>query len=91
MLRRIRPWFAPERRTLTAVIAIIVISAFVASATGFWLLFRVTYVMALALPVAWIISWWNTRHISADVERRTMRGQVGQEAVEVIEVRNHDF
>ena len=91
MLRRIRPWFAPERRTLTAVIAIIVISAFVAPATGFWLLFRVTYVMALALPVAWIISWWNTRHISADVERRTMRGQVGQEAVEVIEVRNHDF
>jgi len=91
MLRRIRPWFAPERRTLSAVIAIIVISAFVAAATGFWLLFRVTYVMAIALPVAWVISWWNTRHITADVERRTLRGQVGQDAVEVIEVRNNDF
>lgn len=91
MLRRIRPWFVPERRTLTAVIGIIAVSAFIAVATGFWLLFRVTYVMALALPAAWLISWWNTRHITADVERRTMRGQVGQEAVEIIEVRNNDF
>src|SRR5512143_867265 len=90
MRQRLRRWFAPDRRTLTVVIAIIAASAFTAAATGFWLLFRVTYVFALALPVAWVISWWNTRHVEAVVDRRTLRGQVGQEAVEVIEVRNRD-
>lgn len=91
MLRRVRRIFAPERRTLTIVVAIGLVAAFVAFGTGFWLLFRVTYVMALAIPVAWVIAWWNTRGIEASVERRTARAQVGQEAVEVIEVRNRDF
>jgi len=91
VLRRLKRWFEPDRRTLTAVLLIMAVSAFVATATGFWLLFRVTYAMGVALLLAWVISWWNTRHISAEVERRTLRGQVGQEAVEVIEVRNHDF
>jgi uncharacterized protein (DUF58 family) len=88
--RTVRRWFQPDRRTLTVVIALVIITAFVASATGFWLLFRVTYVFALAIPVAWVISWWNTRNIDAVVDRRTTRAQVGQEAVEVIEVRNRD-
>lgn len=91
MRRAIRRSLAPERRTLTVIVAIILVSGFVASATGFWLLFRVTYVFALALPVSWIIAWWNSRNIEATVDRRTSRGQVGQEAVEYIEVRNKDF
>jgi uncharacterized protein (DUF58 family) len=90
MRRLVRSWFLPEHRTLTVVVAIMLISAFVAIGTGFWLLFRVTYVFALALPVCWVISWWNTRHIEAVVDRRTSRAQVGQSAVEVIEVRNRD-
>ncbi|MEO9254722.1 MAG: DUF58 domain-containing protein [Tepidiformaceae bacterium] len=81
----------PERRTLTTVVAIMLLSAFVAMGTGFWLLFRVTYIFALALPVCWVISWWNTRNIEAVVDRRTARAQVGQSAVEVIEVRNRDI
>ena len=40
--------------------------------------------------MAWVISWWNARHVEASVDRRTLRGQVGQQAVEVIEVRNRD-
>lgn len=91
MRRRVRRWFAPERRTLNVVVAIALVAAFVAMGTDFWLLFRVTYVFALAIPVAWVISWWNTRHIEAAVDRRTTRAQVGQDAVEVIEVRNHDL
>lgn len=87
----LRTLFAPERRSLTVVVAIILVSAFVAMGTGFWLLFRVTYVCAAALPVCWVIAWWNSRHIDGVVERRTARAQVGQEAVEVIEVRNRDI
>ncbi len=82
---------APDRRTLTVMVLIALASAFVAFGTGFWLLFRLTYVMALAIPLAWLISWWNTRNLEASVERRTSRAQVGQDAVEVIEVRNKDF
>jgi uncharacterized protein (DUF58 family) len=82
---------SPERRTLSLFVAIILVSAFVAMGSGFWLLFRLAYVLALALPVCWVVAWYNTRHVEATVERRTDRGQVGQEAVEVIEVRNHDF
>lgn len=91
MRRRLKRMLAPDRRTLTVVILIAIVSAFVAFGTGFWLLFRLTYVMALAVPLAWLLGWWNTRNLEATVERRTTRAQVGQEAVEVIEVRNKDF
>lgn len=91
MLRRLRIWFGPERRTLSILVVIIALSIFVASATAFWLLFRLAYVLALAIPLAWVIAWWNTRHLEAHVERRTSRSQVGQHAVEIIEVRNHDI
>jgi uncharacterized protein (DUF58 family) len=60
----------------------------VAAGTGFWLLFRVTYVLALALPLAWFINVYNTRHLTVTVDRRTDRAQVGQEAQEVIEIKN---
>jgi len=82
---------SPERRTLSLFVAIILISSFVAMGSGFWLLFRLAYVLALAVPVCWVVAWYNTRHVDATVERRTDRGQVGQDAVEVIEVRNRDF
>ncbi|MFN0146705.1 MAG: DUF58 domain-containing protein [Dehalococcoidia bacterium] len=88
MRRRIRTLISPERRTLTLVVFLALLCAFVAFGTGFWLIFRVTYVLALAIPVAWLIAWYNTRHLSVTVDRRTDRGQVGQEAEEVIEVRN---
>lgn len=87
----VRALLAPERRTLTLVVGIALMAAFVATGTGFWLLFRLTYVLALALPACWLVAWWNTRNVEATVERRTDRAQVGQEAVEVIEVRNRDF
>ena len=61
---------------------------FVAFGTGFWLLFRLVYIIALAIPLCWVLVWWNTRDLEADVDRRTTRAQVGQEAQEVIEVRN---
>ena len=84
----VRTALSPRHRTLTLVVVLLLLCAFIAMGTGFWLLFRVTYVLAFAIPAAWLISLYNTRHLSVTVERRTDRGQVGQEAQEVIEIRN---
>ena len=83
-----RKLVAPERRILSLVILILLASMFTAFGTGFWLLFRLVYIIALAVPLAWVLVWWNMRHLEADVDRRTARAQVGQEAQEIIEVRN---
>jgi uncharacterized protein (DUF58 family) len=83
-----RAAFSAQHRTLTLVIFLLLLTAFVAFGTGFWVLFRVTYLFALAIPAAWLLTWYNTRHLEVSVDRRTDRGQVGQEAQEVIEVRN---
>src|SRR5512139_3379457 len=86
-----RSLFSPERRILTLVVAILLVSMFTAFGTGFWLLFRLVYISALAIPLAWAYVWWNTRDLEAEVDRKTSRGRVGQEAQEVIEVRNRSF
>ena len=91
MKRLWRTLSAPENRTAVFLASIVVFSMFWAMGTGFWLLFRLGYLLAFALPCAWIVTWYNTRHLEATVDRRTDRAQVGQEAQEVIEVRNRDF
>jgi len=88
MRRFIRASLAADRRTLTLFVVLLSIAAFVAMGTGFWLLFRLTYVLGLAIPVAWLIARYNTMHLEVEAERRTDRAQVGQEAQEIIEVRN---
>jgi uncharacterized protein (DUF58 family) len=70
------------------MVCLLVLAAVLAAGTGFWLLFRLAYVLAFALPVAWILTWYNTRGLVVHVDRRTDRAQVGQEAQEVIDVRN---
>ncbi len=84
----VRSLFGPERRILTLVVSILLVSVFVAFGTGFWLLFRLVYIIAIAIPLSWVLVWWNTRDLEATVDRRTARAQVGQEAQEIIEVRN---
>jgi uncharacterized protein (DUF58 family) len=84
----VRAAFSQRYRTLTLVLFLLLLTAFVAFGTDFWVLFRVTYLFALAIPAAWLLAFYNTRHLDVSVDRRTDRGQVGQEAQEVIEVRN---
>jgi len=91
MKQAIRSLFSAERRTLTLVVMILLTCVFVAFGTGFWLLFRLVYIIAMAVPAAWLLVWWNTRDIDAEVDRKTARAQVGQEAQEIIEVRNKSF
>src|ERR1043165_3746248 len=83
-----RSLFGRDHRTLTLVILILLVSMFVAFGTGFWLLFRLVYIIALAIPLCYALVWWNTRGLEGEGDRRTQRAQVGQEAQEVIEVRN---
>ncbi len=91
MKQAVRSMFSAERRTLTLVLLILLTCVFVAFGTGFWLLFRLVYIIAMAVPAAWLLVWWNTRDIDAEVDRKTARAQVGQEAQEIIEVRNKSF
>jgi len=91
MRRFIRNALAPEHRTLTLVVCILLVSVFVALGTGFWLLFRLAYVIGFAIPIAWLIAWYNTRHLEVTVDRKTDRAQAGQEAEEIIEIRNTFF
>ena len=92
MLRRVLAWpFAPQRRTLSVLLVILVAAAFIATGTGFWLLYRISYIIAMGIPFALLLAWLNTRALEVSVERRTLRGQVGQEAEELIEVRNLSY
>lgn len=91
MKQAVKTLFGAERRTLTLVTLILLVSMFTAFGTGFWLVFRLVYIIAIAIPLCWLFVWWNTRNLEAEVDRRTNRAQVGQEAQEVIEVRNRSF
>ncbi len=91
MRRAFRWCIAPDHRSLSLVALIVVISTFVAFGTGFWLLFRLTYLIALTIPICWFLAWYNTRSLLVTAERRTDRAQVGQEAQEVIEVHNRGW
>lgn len=89
--KALRYLFGPTRRTLTIFVLLLLVSAFVAIATGYWLLFRVAYVLGFGILVALLIAWLNTRRLRVTVTRKTMRGQVGQDAEELIEVENRSF
>jgi uncharacterized protein (DUF58 family) len=84
----IRALLNPERRTLVLVVTLFFVTVFVGFATGFWLVFRLAYLIAVALPLCWLIAWYGARGLSVVAERRTDRAQVGQSAQEVLEVRN---
>ncbi|MCE7929155.1 MAG: DUF58 domain-containing protein [Dehalococcoidia bacterium] len=91
MRRLARAAFDPEHRTLTLVVVILLCALFLAFGTGFELLFRLAWVVGLIIPASWLIAWSSTRGINVEVQRRTGRAQVGQEAQEVIEVFNRSL
>lgn len=88
MRRAIATAFRPDYRALTLVVGILLVCLFTAWGTGFWLLFRLVYIIAFGVPLCWLYAWYNTRGLEVRAERRTERAQVGQHAQEVIEVRN---
>lgn len=80
--------FATRNRLLTLLIFILLLCWAMAFATGFWLLFRLVYVLLIAVPLAWLWARFNVRGLEVTVERLVDRAQVGQKAEERITVRN---
>jgi uncharacterized protein (DUF58 family) len=77
-----------RNRQLSLLIVILILSWALAFATGFWLLFRVVYVLAIAVPLAWLWARFNVNGLEVTVQRLVDRAQVGQKAEERIIVRN---
>ena len=69
-----------EVRLLPAGAAVLVAAAafFIGFATGFWLLFRVAYVVAIALPLLYLWTRSMGESLDVDVARRTQRVTQGQ-------------
>ena len=59
-----------------------------ALATGFWLLFRLAYVLVAAIPLCYLWSHFNIAGLTVAVERKIDRAQVGQTTDERITVTN---
>jgi uncharacterized protein (DUF58 family) len=75
-------------RTLTLMLILGVIAVVFGLASGFWLLYRLAYVIAFALIVALVWSFLNLRGLRVWAERKTERAQVGQDAEERIFIQN---
>ena len=69
---------AARRPNVAVAIAVALFTLAVASATGFWLLFRFAYLMAIAIP---LLYFWNRsmiRGIEVEVRRRDQRVSRGR-------------
>ena len=77
------------RNKLIVLICVLIFVCWVmAFATGFWLLVRLAYVLALAVPLCYLWARFNVSKLQIEVTRTIDRGQVGQFAEELIVVRN---
>lgn len=77
-----------RNKLLTLIVLLFIVAWALAFATGFWLLFRFTYVLLIAVPLSYIWAHFNVRGLEVSVQRLVDRAQVGQKAEERITVRN---
>jgi uncharacterized protein (DUF58 family) len=80
-----------RHRSLLAVSTVLVASLIPAFATGFWLPFRLAYVILLALPVCFVWSRLSLWGVRAEIERATDRLQQGQTLSERVTVENRSW
>ncbi len=80
--------FIFTHKLIALIIVLIVLSWTMAFATGFWLLFRLAYVLVLAAPLCYLWARFNVSGLQVEVTRLVDRAQVGQMAEERIVVRN---
>ncbi len=90
-LLRLYAFFLVRNRALTALSLIFVLSLVCAFATGFWLLFRLAYLILVAVPLAYLWGRWNLSGLEVTAERRVERAQEGQYTEERITVRNRSW
>jgi uncharacterized protein (DUF58 family) len=76
---------------VTVVAVLLVLCIIFALATGFWLLFRLAYVLLAAIPLCYLWARLNLLGLEVSVQRLIDRAQVGQTTDERISVRNTTF
>lgn len=77
-----------RQRSVPLIIILFVICIIFAFATGFWLLFRLAYVLLAAIPLCYLWARFNVSGLEVSVERLVDRAQVGQYADERVTIRN---
>jgi uncharacterized protein (DUF58 family) len=77
--------------SLLAASVILVASLIPAFATGFWLPFRLAYVILLALPLCFLWARLSVWGVHAEIQRATDRLQQGQPLSERISVQNRSW
>ncbi|HJM75372.1 MAG TPA: DUF58 domain-containing protein [Dehalococcoidia bacterium] len=70
-------WVRREQSIVIAL-SVVVLCVLIGLATGFWLLFRVAYVVGLAIPLLFLWSRAMVRGLDVEVFRRTHRVSQGQ-------------
>jgi uncharacterized protein (DUF58 family) len=90
-LGRLRRHVFVENRTLTAVLLLLVACIVVALSTGFWLTWRIAYLVLLGVPLAYVWSKLNLAGIEVEPDRHLDRLQEGGLFEERITVRNRSW
>ena len=79
------------QRSAVVVAVLLALCVIFALATGFWLLFRLAYVLLAAIPLCYLWARLNLLGLDVSVVRLIDRAQVGQTTDERIVVRNTTF
>ena len=90
-LRRLVRLLLVTHRPLTAVAILWVVSIIVAISTGFWLTWRLTYVLMVGVPLAYVWSRLNLSGLEITADRSADRLQEGAQYEERITVRNRSW
>jgi uncharacterized protein (DUF58 family) len=90
-LFRLYNFYFVRHRALTAASAIFMVALVCGFATGFWLLFRLAYVVVVAVPLSYLWARLNLWGLDVTVERRVDRLQEGQSTEDRITVRNQSW
>ncbi|MHB8576492.1 MAG: DUF58 domain-containing protein [Dehalococcoidia bacterium] len=76
------------QRSVLIIVLLLALCVTFALATGFWLLFRLAYVLLAAVPLCFLWARINISRLEVTVQRPVDRAQVGQTSDERITVRN---
>lgn len=76
------------QRPVAIIAALLALCVAFAFATGFWLLFRLAYVLIAAIPLCYLWARLNLVRLDVTAQRLVDRAQVGQTTDERITVRN---
>jgi uncharacterized protein (DUF58 family) len=80
-----------RQRAVTLVVVLFLLCVIFAYATGFWLLFRLAYVLLCVVPLSYFWARINVSGIEVEAARLVDRAQVGQSAEERISIENPSF